>query len=136
MQSPALRRDFEQSPFTRTPRVLLKYDMSHHFTFISSRLQGSQEKLGLIVSKVRSLSLLITGENPGELPRRAAAGHRPGELIPQLCRCVVLGIQELSCQKHAPTSAILVAWKIEEGFGPDDFMNFFPLLRLLLSVTS
>lgn len=127
MQSSAPRHDFEQSPFTHTPRVLLKYDMSHHFTFITSCLQGSQEKSCLIVSKVRSLGLLITSEKPVELPR-GEAGHRPSELVPQRCRCVVLGIQELSCQKHVPTSVILVAWKIEEGFGPDDFMNFFPLL--------
>lgn len=70
MQSAAPQHDFEQSPLTRTPGVLLKYDMSHHFTLVISRLQGSQEKLGLIVLKVRrSLGLLIRSESPVELPR-------------------------------------------------------------------
>lgn len=55
MQSAAPQHGFEQSPLTRTPGALLKHDMSHHFTFVIGSLQGSQEKLGLIVPKVRSL---------------------------------------------------------------------------------
>lgn len=95
MYSAAPKHDCEQFPFTRTPRVLLKYDMSHHFAFIISHLQWSREKLGLIVPKVRSLGLLITCENPVELPRWAS-GHRPNELIPRLCCCVAMGIKDLA----------------------------------------
>ena len=45
---------------------------------------------------------------------------------PRLCHCVALGIQGLGCQRHVPTSAILVAWNSKEGFGLDDLMNLFP----------
>lgn len=99
MQSAAPRCDFEQPPLTHAPRVLLKHDMSHHFTFVIGRLQGSQEKLGLIDPKVRSLGLLITSETP-------AAGHRPRELGPRLCRCVASRVQERGCQKHVPTGGM------------------------------
>ena len=83
VQPAASQRDFEQPPLTHAPGVLLKHDMSHHFTFVIGRHQGSQEKLGLIDPKVRSLGLLITSETPVELLRRAAQlaqGARPPTL--------------------------------------------------------
>lgn len=95
--TPTYLPDREWFPFTHTPRVLLKYDMSHHFAFIIRHLQWSQEKLVLRVLKVKSLGMLTTSENPAELPRWAA-GHQPKELVPRLCRCVALGIHKLGCR--------------------------------------
>lgn len=77
---------FEQCPFTRTPRVLLQDDMSHHFTVIICHLQSAQAKPRLPsdaerLSSRSGLALLTSGKNLRELPRRAA-GLWPNELVP------------------------------------------------------
>ena len=135
ISTPTYLPDREWFPFTYTPRVLLKYDMSHHFAYIIRHLQWSQEKLVLRVLKVKSLGMLMTSENPAELPRWAP-GHQPRELVPRLCRCVALGIHKLGCQEHVQISATLVAWKMKTTLGQMTSWISSILAALLFPVAS